>query len=202
MARIIGYNSIPNSPINILSSNQSVGDHQDHKLRSYLIENGFSEVINFPFVGNKEDNSISVDNPLDSNRKYLRTNLKNSLIENLLYNERRQKDSIKLYEFSNVYTSDTRSNITKVGIIASGHMGHDYANFSKRIDEKYINNLCKPFFKGNEIKCNLISRESLNTKIKNKIYYIEFNIEDLKDDLDIETDNSLMLRASINGFSF
>jgi len=197
IARIIGYNNIPNSSINIPKSSQSLVEQKDDKLRHYLIENGFSEVINFPFVGNKENNSISVDNPLDSNKKYLRTNLEDSLIENLLYNERRQKDSIKLFEFSNVYSSDVSRNVVKVGIIASGHMGHDYANFSKKIDHKYINNLFKALFKDNEFKCSLISRERLNTKIKNKIYYIEFNIEDLKDNLDIEIDNSLILNKFI-----
>ena len=41
-----------------------------------------------------------IDNPLDSNRGYLRTTLKHSLIENLLYNEKRQHDSLKLFEIS------------------------------------------------------------------------------------------------------
>jgi len=48
--------------------------------------------------------SIKVDNPLDSNREYLRTNITNSLLENLIFNERRQKDSIKLFEISDIYT--------------------------------------------------------------------------------------------------
>ncbi len=189
MARIIGYNNISNSPINIPSSNQSIGDHQDHKLRSYLIENGFSEVINFPFEGNKEDESISVDNPLDSNRKYLRTNLKNSLIENLLYNERRQKDSIKLFELSDIYTSKTNRNKTRVGIIASGHMGHDHINFSKKIDEKYLNSLLEGLSDDNQLSFMHISRESLDTKKKDNIFYLEFNLEDLNGNLDIQLES-------------
>ena len=187
MARIIGYNNIPNSPINIPTSNQSPGDHQ---LRSYLIGNGFSEVINFPFVGNKEDESISVDNPLDSNRKYLRTNLKNSLIENLLYNERRQKDSIKLFELSDIYTSKTNRNKMKVGIIASGHMGHDYINFSKKIDEKYLNSLLDGLSNDNQLSFIQIPRENLDTKKKDNIFYLEFNLEDLNDNFDIQLESS------------
>ena len=54
-------------------------------------------------------NSIEIDNPLDSNRKFLRTSLKDSLIDNLLFNERRQKDSIKLFEISNIYNQDLNS---------------------------------------------------------------------------------------------
>tara|TARA_X000000368_G_scaffold416686_1_gene411216 strand:+ start:222 stop:2123 length:1902 start_codon:yes stop_codon:yes gene_type:complete len=190
MARIIGYNNIPNRTINIPNKNQAVISKKDYKLRHHLIKNGFFEVINFPFAGDKEKNSIAVDNPLDSNRKYLRTSLQTSLTENLLHNERRQKDSIKLFEFSDIYTLEKNSNKTKIGIISSGNMGHDHVNFSKQIDDKYLNSLMEGFLESSELKFKTISRENLNTKIKNKIYYIEFNIEDIKDNIDIELDAS------------
>ena len=69
----------------------------------------------------QEEKSIKVDNPLDSNKKFLRTNLKNSLIECLKYNEKRQKDSIKLFEISDVYsTKDNLLNQEKrIAIIVS-----------------------------------------------------------------------------------
>ena len=59
--------------------------------------------INFPFTSIKDKCSIVIDNPLDSNRENFRTCIKESLISNLLYNERRQKDSIKLFEISDIY---------------------------------------------------------------------------------------------------
>ena len=68
-------------------------------LKKLLIDNGFFEVINTPFISTKSHNSITVDNPLDSNKKYLRNDLKTSLVDNLLYNERRQKDSIKFLKY-------------------------------------------------------------------------------------------------------
>ena len=73
------------------------------KLRYFLIDNGFYEVINSPFVEKNNSESIKVDNPLDSTKRFLRTDMKESLITNLIYNERRQKDSIKLFEISNIY---------------------------------------------------------------------------------------------------
>ena len=191
IARIIGYNNIPDSTIPLPKNNQTVPIRKDHKFRQHLIRNGFFEVVNFPFVRDQENNSIVVDNPLDSNRKYLRTNLQRSLVENLLYNERRQKDSIKLFEFSDVYTSDKKTHEGKVGIISSGHMGHDYVNFSKQINEQYLNNLLKGFLNIGELEFNTISRENLDTKIKNKIYYLEFNIDDLQDTNDVDLDVSL-----------
>tara|TARA_Y100000739_G_C20610828_1_gene468477 strand:- start:2280 stop:4169 length:1890 start_codon:yes stop_codon:yes gene_type:complete len=174
MARVIGYNNISNESIFINNSKSPI---TNNNLRHFLFNNGFCEVINFPFNSNKEDNSISVDNPLDSNRKYLRTNLKDSLIDNLLYNERRQKDSIKLFEISDIYTSGDDKK-TRVGIIASGHMGHDYINFSKKIDQKYLDNLFINCLDNNSLKFSIISREKLDTKKKSKIFFLEFDLED------------------------
>ena len=111
------------------------------KLESLFVNNGFSEVVNFPFTPNKEKESINIDNPLDSNRNNLRISLKDSLIDNLLYNERRQKDSIKLFEISDIYTKDkVIKQQKKIGLIISGRQGHNYNNFSKKLDQKYLNN--------------------------------------------------------------
>ena len=64
----------------------------------------------------------------------LRTNLEKSLIENLLYNERRQQDSIKLFEISDVYSFDGNLKNKKVlGIICSGRVGKNYLDFSKKL---------------------------------------------------------------------
>ena len=78
-------------------------------MRYFLLDHGFYEVINNPFVSRTSKDAIMVDNPLDSNRKHLRTNILDSLIENLLFNERRQKDSIKLFEISDIYTINNNS---------------------------------------------------------------------------------------------
>jgi phenylalanyl-tRNA synthetase beta chain len=83
IARVIGYNNIESKPLEITNKlDKNVEDV--NRLKNYLIKNGFSEVINFPFTANEEKKSISIDNPLDSNRNNLRTSLKNSLLDNLL----------------------------------------------------------------------------------------------------------------------
>ena len=89
--------------------------------------------------------------------KNLRTSLKESLLENLLYNERRQKDSIKLFEISDIYSN--RDNIhqeKKLGIIVSGRRGHNYIDFSKKLDSDYLQeilnlNMDNPIFDIEEI---------------------------------------------------
>ena len=100
------------------------------------------------------------------------------MIENLLYNERRQKDSIKLFEIGDIYTKkDEILQNKKLGIIASGRLGNNYEDFSKKLDDKYLDkilniNLSKPFFIIEEI-----SRNDLETKRKDKIFYIEVSID-------------------------
>jgi len=176
IARVIGYDNINNKPLKKLNKfDRNI--NKVGKLKNFLIKNGFSEVINFPFVAKAEKISISIDNPLDSSKKYLRTSLKNSLLDNLLYNERRQKDSIKFFEISDLYSQNNHEK--KIGIIISGRTGYNYRDFSKKLDYSYLINIIKNFFDTSAIKIEEISRAKLKSKKKDKIYYVEISIDDI-----------------------
>ena len=178
VARVIGYNNIPSSPIKILKNSKKSDENiVVKKLKSFLIEHGFCEVINNPFVAYKENDSISIDNPLDSSKRYLRTKLKDSLIENLLYNERRQNDSIKLFEISDVYYSSKINKKKMLGIICSGRVGKNYLNFSKKIDSDFLISIVKKLNINMDFNTQIINRGELDTKIKNEIIYLELEIE-------------------------
>ena len=178
VARIIGYDFLPSKIIDISSAKLIPEVPLISSMREVLLQHGFSEVINFPFTSSKEDFSVSIDNPLDSNKCFLRTNLKTSLLENLLYNERRQKDSIKLFEFSKIYSNDDQLNdVFKIGIIASGRRGHNYLDFSKNIDKNYLAEIFSSYFDHENI--NELSRENLDSKSKSKIFYVEIGLKDL-----------------------
>lgn len=183
IARVIGYNNIQATSLDIHKS-KNVDDNPkffEENIINILHEKGFFEVINNPFVNNEKVHSITVDNPLDSNKKFLRTNLENSLIDSLLYNEKRQQDSVKLFEISNVYYSTSSiKNKRVLGIICSGRVGKNYIDFSKKIDKSFLINIFKSL--SDEIKVNpkYISREGLNTKLKNQIVYLEMELDDLR----------------------
>ncbi len=178
IARVIGYDNLPSTPLNIKPIVENHERSEYSALRAVLLKNNFSEVINFPFVSQDDKDTIELDNPLDSNKRFMRQNLKDSLIENLLYNEKRQKDSIKLFEFSKVYSYDRDLNETyKIGIIASGRKGHNYRDFSKKIDKSYIAEILSEHIDINKI--DEISRNNLNSKIKDKIFYFEAKIEEI-----------------------
>ena len=119
---------------------------------------------------------------MDSNRKNLRTTLKDSLIENLLFNERRQKDSLKLFEISDIYSN--KENIfqqKKLGVIVSGRCAHNYEDFAKKLDSKYLNKILNQDNNVKIFNIEEIPRGSLKTKKRDKIFYTEIPIEDIPD---------------------
>ena len=178
VARVVGYNNIPSQTIAIPRIEKDNNKKNLDTLKSGLKNKGFYEVINFPFTAIEKESSISLDNPLDSNKKNLRINLKESLIENLLYNERRQKDSIKLFEISDTYCKNNDLEQTlKLGIIASGRAGHNYNHFSKKMDEAFLLDVFNGVFGNQSIAIEQIPRNSLDTKIKNNIFYIEIDLD-------------------------
>lgn len=180
IARVIGYNNIKNVPTNLNKIPDDTNNYKVRRLESFLIDNGFTEVINFPFTSKKEKESINIDNPLDSNRSSFRTSLQDSLIENLLYNERRQKESIKLFEISDIYTKDIEiKQQKKLGLIVSGRVANNHIDFSKKLDKKYLNNLLNSGISGNFFEITEVHRNSLDTKKKDKIYYVEVSLEDI-----------------------
>ena len=178
IARVIGYDNIPRNEINIPKTKKSNSKDIENKLRYFLLDNGFYEVINSPFVSLNSEEAIKVDNPLDSNREFLRTNLTNSLLENLLFNERRQKDSIKLFEISDIYFSDINLyKKRKLSIIASGRVGLNYEDFSKKINKQYLIDLFKNVLPNQDLDFKVISRDLLNSKVTSEIISIEVDID-------------------------
>ena len=191
IARVIGYNNIPTRPIKIPKlSNTSAKNLEllENNIKTLLISEGFFEVINDPFVNHETNNSIKLDNPLDSGRKNLRINLEKSLIDNLLYNERRQQDSIKLFEITDVYYIEKKElkSKRKLGIICSGRVGKNYLDFSRKIDSKYLTNILEKFNKKISFNPHLINRDELETKLNDKIIYLEIDLNELENyDFDI-----------------
>ena len=183
VARVIGYDNIPRSEIKI-PANVSKRNNIENKIRYFLLDHGFYEVINSPFVNVSSEYSIKVDNPLDSNRRFLRTNIINSLVDNLLFNERRQKDSVKLFEISDVYSTEGNlQKSRKLSIIASGRAGLNYQEFSTKISIKYLSTIFAEILPNITFDFKTISRDKLDTKLKSEIIYLEMDVEMLSDDV-------------------
>ena len=102
------------------------------------------------------------------------------MLENLLYNERRQKDSIKFFEISDLYTKNNQINQEKkLGIIISGRRGHNYLDFSKKLDNAYLSGLLNQDSGNQAFVIEEISRKELKTKKKDRIFYLEISIDEI-----------------------
>ncbi len=178
IARIVGYQSIPRQEINLPKKTINHNMAFENEVRLFLNKYNFIEVINFPFVEVEHEKSIKIDNPLDSSKKFLRSDLQSSLIENLMYNERRQKDSVKLFEISDIYDCDDDLKRKRVlGIIASGRVGKNYKDFSTKINENYLVDILSNIVQDEYLNIINVSRDSLETKHKDKIFYFEIEIQ-------------------------
>ena len=134
-----------------------------------------------PFNSIEANYSIKVDNPLDSKRKFLRTELLPSLVENVVYNEKRQKESLKFFEISDIYFLKN-NNVhyeKKLGIIISGRQGLGYKDFSKKLDKKYLKELFKKIGVDVEEYVQDISRDNVDSKIKTPMIGFEVNLNDI-----------------------
>ena len=70
-----------------------------------------------------------------------------------------------------------------LGIIASGRVGKNYRDFSRWINEDYLSDILDRFqIKDKNIQ--VISRENLESKSKNKIVYFEISVDDIIDSVD------------------
>jgi len=180
IARVIGYDNIKSSRIKLDKITHDISNDKVAMLQSFLVKSGFNEVINFPFTSKKEKESIIIDNPLDSNRDNFRISLRDSLVNNLLYNERRQQESIKLFEISDIYIKDKDiKQQKKLGLIVSGRLGKNYKDFSKKLDNNYLFNLLNKDHNEEIFEIIEVSRNNLDTKKKDKIYYVETFIDNI-----------------------
>ena len=200
VARTIGYDDIKS--IKFKPYNQvSVKDEREEKIKQFLTNNGFYEVINMPFTKASEANSVIIDNPLDVNRAAFRSKLVDSLVMNLDFNERHQKDSIKLFEISNIYSH--KEDLTyekKLALLVSGKQGHNHKEFSMKLDKKYLIDVFKQIDFDCEPFISAVSREKINSKIKNPIYVIEINFDQLiKEEIPWKT---IELNQEINFISY
>ena len=199
VARAIGYDHIESAYFKIPIKNELNNQNSESMIRNLLIDNGFYEVINDPFVSSKDNKSVSIDNPLDSSRKYLRTELKQSLIKNLLFNERRQHDSIKLFEIADVFSSDFYSGKRVLGIIASGRVDNNYIDFTKKIDNNYMLNILSKHIIYPNVECINIPRQSLDSKSTLPISYTEI---ELNSDFKIEYSNKVDTQLNLNNYTY
>jgi len=175
ITRMIGYDNIASKTLALPVKAKKIEANFQELCRDYLVNNGFFEVVNFPFNDNQDDSAISVDNPLDKQRSKMRVCITKSIKENVVFNQNRQKDSIKLFEFSDIYTKDGNEN--KLAVIVSGKTNKNFKEFNAQLDYSYLKGLIKTIFSeilGKELNFEL--DQSQNYDLYEKVYCNEEHI--------------------------
>ena len=111
------------------------------------------------------------------------------MIESLIFNENRQKESIKLFEISDIYTKNG-SDISferHLGIIVSGREADNYRDFNKKIDKDFLFNLFKKPKTNLDQYIKLVNRDNLNTKKKQQIFYFEAPLREMENLLSMDS---------------
>lgn len=143
IARIMGYDKIGytipkmDSEIDI----QSPKVRYSRTARNVLENLGYNEVLNFSFLGaeylsifdTNEEHFVKLLNPISQDMAWMRTLIFPSIIKNMQTNKNMGYSSIKLFELSNVYISNGKSNLADEKLhLSLGVMGSYY-------DDTWIN---------------------------------------------------------------
>mgnify|MGYP007000134563 len=84
----------------------------------------------------------------------------------------------------------------KLGIIIAGRRGHNYIDFSKKLDNSYLHDLLNQDYDNPAFIIEEISRADLKSKKKDKIYYTEISISKIPELIFKDTE------LSLNSFNF
>jgi len=114
IARIIGYDNLPNKRLKLLASSPEDTSIEKEKLSKDIFVNaGFNEVINYAFVDSSfvqmlglNNYSIELANPMSSNQDVMRPSLIPGLISNFEYNFNRGAQKFRIFEVGNVFTRE------------------------------------------------------------------------------------------------
>lgn len=107
IARIFGYNNIPNvSPVAKLT----MREHKESqlplsKLRNTLVNRGYQEAITYSFVDPKTQRLLhpaqavmTLPHPISSEMSEMRVSLWTGLLQSVIYNQNRQQNRLRLFE--------------------------------------------------------------------------------------------------------
>lgn len=107
VARIYGYNNIPNANMKIESVMQSKPESITplRRIKDLLVDRGYQEAVTYSFVDPKvqhilhpNEPAITLPNPISSEMSVMRLSLWSGLLDAVLYNQNRQQSRLRLFE--------------------------------------------------------------------------------------------------------
>ncbi len=146
VGRIFGYDELPTEapkvPLEVTLPRE--GQVRMERVRSYLLDRGYQEAINYSFVDadmqaqvNPAEIAVALANPISADMAVMRTNLWTGLLQALKYNQNRQQDRVRLFEQGVSFTKKGNEIIEKrliSGVISGNLMPEQWAEKSRKVD--------------------------------------------------------------------
>lgn len=120
VARVYGYNSIPNAPV---QASLKMGEHREAKLtlkrvKTMLVDKGYQEVITYSFVDPKvqkllhpQEEALLLPSPISSEMSAMRLSLWSGLLSTVIYNQNRQQGRVRLFETGLRFVPDAQAHL-------------------------------------------------------------------------------------------
>ena len=204
IARLVGYNNLPQSPLNKNTNNPV--DSLHNSVRNYFKFMGYTEVITYSFIDEslaelvepKKAQLIFVNNPISENMNIMRPSLLPSLLDTLSYNLNQGIENLKIFEIGTVFQKGKNHKINQkelIGGLISGIKDKDnWSGLNEPMDffdlkgdlENALNDSSKYYFKKAEIPYLHPGKTALLLKGESVIGYIGSINPKLLDKFDIK----------------
>ncbi|MCX8701391.1 phenylalanine--tRNA ligase subunit beta [Gilliamella sp. B2840] len=151
VARVYGYNNIPNANMKIESVMQPKPESNIslRRIKELLVDRGYQEAVTYSFVDPKiqhilhpNETAITLPNPISSEMSAMRLSLWSGLLNAVLYNQNRQQSRIRLFETGLRFIPDekcefgVRQELMLSGII-TGNLYEDHWQLPKKSVDYY-----------------------------------------------------------------
>lgn len=151
VARVYGYNSIPNEPV---QAGLVMGSHKEANLslkrvKTMLNDKGYQEVITYSFVDPKVqqwvhpgEEALILPSPISSEMSAMRLSLLTGLLSTAVYNQNRQQNRVRIFETGLRFVPDTQAPLgirqdVMLGGVICGNRYEEHWNLAKETVDFY-----------------------------------------------------------------
>lgn len=169
IARINGYDKIPMSPPNFVTSNliQDFEFETKRKVRSLLINFGLQEVLNWSFICSEvsfveKNDDFIIANPVNKNFDLMRPTILFGLLNCIKHNAGYQNKDLALFEYGPVYRNFKEKGINCVAGIFSGNIiSRNIYEPTKTADFFYVKSIVENILKALHFESYTITTSEL-----------------------------------------
>ncbi|WP_224718067.1 phenylalanine--tRNA ligase subunit beta [Pectobacterium versatile] len=120
IARIYGYNNIPNIPAQapLIMTSHREASLSLKRMKTLLVDHGYQEAITYSFVDPKiqglihpNEASLSLPSPISAEMSVMRLSLWSGLLSAAVYNQNRQQSRLRLFESGLRFVPDTSADL-------------------------------------------------------------------------------------------